>query len=389
MGVNGSSACKVCGAAALEEIPEFAALPRITSDCVPFRTGGSLAVCGHCGGAQAIAGERWLADIGEIYGKYQIYHQSGGVEQYVLDPRAGALRPRSEVLAERLAGLPAVPRSGSLLDVGCGTGGTLRAFAARGGWELYGLEMDERNLPFVGAVPGFVRLYNCQVRELPRQFDLITMVHSLEHFPEPHEVLTDLQGKLSAAGKLFIEVPNGAANPFEYVVADHMVHFSPETLAALLERAGFGVDCLATDWVTKELSAVAHPASGDAAPARRSGSVTRVRQQIAWLEALSAAARDAAGKTASFGLFGTAIAAAWLWQSVGDRVEFFVDEDIHRIGRTYLGRPVLRPDQAPPGSLVFLGLIPRIASAVRAKLQHLPLELRMPPPFGWEEQYKE
>jgi 2-polyprenyl-3-methyl-5-hydroxy-6-metoxy-1,4-benzoquinol methylase len=383
MAIN-ESVCRACGAAALDEIREFAALPRVTSDCAPFRAGGSLAVCGICGAAQAIADERWLADIAEIYGRYQIYHQSGGAEQHISEPSTAVLRPRSEVLLERLLALPAVPCSGSVLDVGCGTGGTLRAFAARGGWHLYGLEMDERNLPFVSNIPGFARLYTCPAQQLDLQFDLITMVHSLEHFPEPHGFLTDLRSKFSRSGKLFIQVPNAAANPFEYVVADHMIHFTVETLTALLDRAGFTILCLSTGWVTKELSAVASVGSLNAAEAPTRNFVTRVREQIAWLEMLSAAARAAAGSAASFGLFGTSIAASWLWQSVADRVDFFVDEDVHRIGRTYLGRPVLSPDQAPPGSLVFLALIPSIASEVRAKLQNLPLELRMPPLFGWE-----
>jgi len=384
MAINGAL-CKVCGATALDEIREFAALPRVTSDCAPFRTGGHLAICEICGAAQAIADERWLADIAEIYGSYQIYHQSAGAEQHVSEPSTGgALRPRSEVLLEHLLTLPAAPRSGRVLDVGCGTGGTLRAFAARGDWDLYGLEIDERNLPFVSAIPGFKRLYTCPAQQLDLQFDLITMVHSLEHFPEPLGILSDLRSKVSPTGKLFIEVPNAAANPFEYVVADHMIHFTAETLAALLDRAGFTVECLSTDWVTKELSAVASKGSLNSAAAPRRGSITQVREQIAWLEMLSAAARTAAGSAASFGLFGTSIAASWLWQSVRDRVDFFVDEDVHRIGRTYLGRPVLSPDQAPPGSLVFLALIPSVASTVRMKLQHLPLELRMPPLFGWE-----
>src|SRR5271169_6164144 len=36
--------CRVCGAAALEEFPQFARLPRVTSDCRPFPAGGRLAM---------------------------------------------------------------------------------------------------------------------------------------------------------------------------------------------------------------------------------------------------------------------------------------------------------------------------------------------------------
>jgi hypothetical protein len=55
---------------------------------------------------------------------------------------------------------------------------------------------------------------------------------------------------------VLLEVPNAAVNLFDYAVADHLTHFTPETLAYLIERAGFQIRRLATDWVAKEISLV-------------------------------------------------------------------------------------------------------------------------------------
>jgi hypothetical protein len=60
--------------------------------------------------------------------------------------------------------------------------------------------------------------------------------------------------------------------------------------------------------------------------------------------------------------------------SLGDRVEFFVDEDPHRIGQTYLGKPVVAPATVASGSTVFLALAPTLAGAIRERLSHLPVE---------------
>src|SRR5690348_11589795 len=347
--------CKVCGTATLQEITEFRSLPRVTSDCVPFRAGGRLLICRHCHAAQSPADDQWFEEIREIYSDYQAYYQSGGVEQPVLDATTGALRRRSDVLLARLATLPGVPSSGKVLDVGCGTGATLNSFSKRGGWRLYGQEISTKTLAFLRAIDGFEELYTCAPADLPGRFDLVTMVHALEHFPEPLATLRDLRGKITPGGRLFIEVPNAEANPFDYVIADHMMHFTPSSLAMLATHAGFAVDCLSTTWVAKELSMTAQPGKNSAVAngqPSESKIADLVFRQIDWLHQFVNAASEALAGSGSFGLFGTSIAATWLCSILGDGVSFFVEEDASRLGRLHMGRPVISPTQVAPGVVV-------------------------------------
>jgi hypothetical protein len=39
-----------------------------------------------------------------------------------------------------------------------------------------------------------------------------------------------------------------------------------------------------------------------------------------------------------------------------------------RVGREHMGRPILGPEQAPQGAVVFVPLIPRVAAAVSRRL---------------------
>ena len=94
--------CAACGADSLHEFPGFRKLPRVTSDSKPFREGGRLFVCNRCGLAQKIADAAWLAEIGEIYRDYEMYHQSAANDQAVFDPVSGRPRGRCEVLAQHL-----------------------------------------------------------------------------------------------------------------------------------------------------------------------------------------------------------------------------------------------------------------------------------------------
>jgi 2-polyprenyl-3-methyl-5-hydroxy-6-metoxy-1,4-benzoquinol methylase len=377
--------CQICKSAELAEIPGYRTLPRVTSDCVPFRDGGRLLVCHGCGAAQSPADSQWFSEIQEIYGAYQCYQQSGGIEQHVPDPATGSLRRRSDVLLDRLYGHSEFPRQGTVLDVGCGGGGTLRAFSGRGGWQLYGLEMSDRSLPMLREIQGFERLYTCPVRDLPRQFDGITMIHALEHFPDPEATLRDLRGALAPGGRLFVEVPDSAANPFDYLIADHRMHFTAQSLAALATRAEFVVETMSTVWVRKELSMIAARETASAyLPPHLPGSetVARIEAQLHWLTGLVEAATLASRDSACFGLFGSSIAATWLSAVLGDRVSFFVEEDEHRIGHTHLGRPILRASELPSGRAVFVPLIPRIALQVATRLQAYPIRVFLPPETG-------
>ena len=377
-----SLACCICGGTEIQCVTGFQASPRVTSDCLPFPAGGNLGLCSRCSAAQSLPGERWSEEIRAIYENYKINDQADGAEQHVFDAASGVMRARSAVLLDRLLTVPRMPMSGAILDVGCGTGGTLKAFADRGKWVLDALDLDKRNVALLEALPGFRTFYTCTPAQLSEQYDVVTLVHSLEHFLDPFSTLQDLHGKLRPGGRLFVEVPNAAANPFEYVIADHRTHFTPETLEYLVRRAGFSVQFLGTDWVAKEISLVATPGIGPEPPLPGSNPtfLAHITRQVNWLSEFALAARTCATRPGPFGLFGTAIAAMWLWPAVSQRVEFFVEEDPNRVGHKCMGRPILNPEQVPPGAVVFLALVPSVAARIQARLAHLPVDFRMPPP---------
>lgn len=375
--------CRCCGADDLHEFPEYPDLWRVTSDCKSFPPGGRLTVCSSCGAAQKPTDARWQSEIETIYAGYSPYFQSSGVEQAVFDPTLGAPRRRSDVILDRLAAAHSIGDEGRMIDVGCGNGVMLSAFAAfRDGWTLYGHELSDLHIDKLRAIPGFEQLYTGDLTALPGGFDLVTMIHALEHFPDPLDGLAKLKDKLDPRGCLFIEIPNGAATPFDLMIADHVSHFTRHDLARLVGRAGMGAKVIADDWVTKELSVVATasgpivdlPPAGDPAMAR-----ARVQGQLDWIGAVIAGAREAIRGTGRFGLFGTSVAAMWLYGQIGDDVDFFVDEDPSREGTTLFDRPVYTPQQVPDGSTVYLALIPPVAKAVADRLGRPGAEFRAPP----------
>lgn len=360
--------CHVCGEASLDEVAGFPSRQRVTSDCRLWPAGGRLHVCRTCGGVQKLTDATWAAEVAQIYQQYDPYYQADGAEQAVFS-NSGHPSARSSRLLDALRREVALPPRGRLLDIGCGNGATLRAFArALPDWSLVGTELSERHRREVEALPGVERLYTCSPAAVPGAFDLITMIHVLEHVPAPQEYLANLRAKLTPGGRLFIEVPDHSANPFDLLIADHCAHFTAATAAILLGHAGYDV-AAAQDWVPKELSLVAHAAVApkSPSPAANANRLEYVSADVRWLAEVVAAARQVA-TAPPFGVFGTSIAATWLCGELADRVAFFVDEDPQRVGRIFLDRPVLHPHQVPAHGHVFLSLPPPLAAQIHRRL---------------------
>jgi hypothetical protein len=135
---------------------------------------------------------------------------------------------------------------------------------------------------------------------------------------------------------------------------------------------GWTSEAAREDWVPKELSLVARNGGQDAAAATRldyAEEKEALHSAVRWLAGVMKEAQQVASESMNFGLFGSAIAATWLYQGVTDRVRFFVDEDPQRVGRTHLGLPILSPAQVPADADVFVGVGPSIADALLERLQ--------------------
>lgn len=368
----GEPACSICGTGALEELSEYRNLRRVTSDCRAWPAGGRIGVCRSCGAVQKPADDAFLAEIDDIYRSYAIYHQAAGAEQAVFEQSSGLPASRSVKLLDAFRQSVNLQPAGRMLDVGCGNGATLRAFGrVAPGWTKAGTEFDAKYRAEVEANPNTEPLHVGPVATVPGAFDVITMIHVLEHIVDPVAVLATLRGKLTPDGLLLVEVPHHPANPFELLIADHRTHFTADSMTRALVAAGFEVVSVAEDWIPKELSIVARPAKGLAAvlpPNDPAAAWTRVAASISWLRQTADRLRDL-GSTGPIGLFGTSIAGTWLASEAGDAVTFFVDEDPGRIGRTYHGRPIHGPADVPRGSRVFVGLPPAVAGGICARLE--------------------
>lgn len=359
--------CHDCGGP-VTEAKLFRTLPRVTSDCRPWPAGGRMGSCRSCGLVQTWASPQWRKECIRIYSTYRIYRQSGGKEQAVFGGGAG--EPRSVRLVRGLRSVHRLSARGSVLDVGCGNGGFLRAFHEMyPQWGLYGTEFDRRNEQVLQRIPGFVRLY-CGSKNPPNgHFDLISLVHVLEHLEHPAHFLAGLLKLARPRAKILIEVPDAKANPFILPVADHISHFDRRSLRTVAEKAGLRVQVLRSDLVPRELTLIA--------TVNPKNSPRRAKPPMApgWLkpnlQELHGFARKATreARNEPLTVFGSSLGAAWIYGVVKGRVSTFLDEDTARHGGMFLGRRI--QGLMKSGKKVLIPLAKKIRKRIAIKLSQL------------------
>jgi SAM-dependent methyltransferase len=143
-----------------------------------------------------------------------------------------------------------VPRGGRVLDLGCGRGVLLGAFADLG-FEVHGVEVSQAAVQ--GADPRVQIRIATRLMEAgyPSEFfDQVVIWHVLEHLADPRETLEEVHRILKPNGRVVVSVPNFSslqarwAGPawFHLDLPRHLFHFPVEALRMLLENTGF--DCV-------------------------------------------------------------------------------------------------------------------------------------------------
>ena len=243
---------------------------------------------------------------------------------------------------------------------------------------MMGLELDNRNQRVIEAIPGVDSLHVGKIENLKDSFDLIVIIHALEHIPNPIKFLKSLSEHLNPGGLLMIEVPSLETSPFDIVVADHCTYFTEDTLKWTVESGGFQTISLTSDFVPKEISFLSKYIGGTGSKeikqTNENGAMA-VKSNIAWLQDLFQKGKEIKGKV---GIFGTSISATWLAASLGDKVSFFVDEDENRVGHTHMNCPILKPDSVTANSTILLPMRSDIAVAIAKRLGKIDSKFILP-----------
>ena len=194
-----------------------------------------------------------------------------------------------------LAALPAT--EGPMLDFGAGSGGLVHGLRSIG-IDAEGVEPSAAGRALARDLYGIDLMPSLDDVSHSR-YDAVILLHVLEHIPDPRADLEALGARLTPNGVAFIEVPHAGSVEMwlpsrRRGILDppaHLHHFTPKTLRALLENAGYevlDVRLFNAAPIERVLAwRAAHLASRTALPSPESVAVTKPRAAPAGSRAAS------------------------------------------------------------------------------------------------------
>lgn len=134
------------------------------------------------------------------------------------------------------------PQIETYLDVGCGPGTGFKAFEELG-MQCTGVEPDTSRSSIAKKNGYDVHELEFQHFKSAQTYDLISMVHSLEHFQDPLDFLIRAKSFAHENTQLYIEVPEVLDHVQDWndsLYLAHMSNFNQDSLRILAARAGWG-----------------------------------------------------------------------------------------------------------------------------------------------------
>ena len=144
---------------------------------------------------------------------------------------------------------PKAPKSGRLLDLGCGTGNFLAA-ARDAGFDVTGIEMNRNAVQFARDRYRLANVFAMRPEEFGashehEKFDVVTFFEVLEHQENPKGFLAAATECLASGGFIALSVPNRnrwqkGMETLDYP-PNHLTRWRPRALENFLVRHGFEV----------------------------------------------------------------------------------------------------------------------------------------------------
>jgi hypothetical protein len=164
------------------------------------------------------------------------------------------------------------------------------------------------------------------------QCDYLSAIHLLEHTANPQEEIALMHSMLKKNGKIFIQVPNLELNPFDLYVADHLYHFTPDSLSFMLESRGFEIVSLDARISSKEISVMAIKKNNDSnvdirlkPKSKKNIGISNTVFKSNWTSVLTS--MDSKRVVA---IYGVGVAGSWLYRLCRElqiKIHYFIDDN--------------------------------------------------------------
>ncbi|MFO1000204.1 MAG: class I SAM-dependent methyltransferase [Planctomycetaceae bacterium] len=365
------SACNICNTE--HSAPLYVSTEEVSITSLTETRAGRTEVCfcENCGHLQTVP----LADLDNYYDEqYRILIDSEEEDQlYKIVNGEIVFRVAHQV--DTFLKNVDLPQGARVLDFGCAKGASARLLLERRpDLEVCLFDVSQMYLPFWERFSAADRWATYDIpAHWNGQFDAVFSMYVAEHVADPVTFAREISALLKPNGTLYWLVPNVAANKADFIVADHVNHFSEHSMVKLMQEAGLtlrDVDCVSHE---AGLIAIAdrRPLASSFQPKNSLTCWTaEVRSIASYWSQLGTRIREferqrpANERSAIYGsgFYGTFIASCL---ENPEKISCFLDQNPYRQGKEMMGRPIIDPRQMDASiHTVYVGLNPSSARKI-------------------------
>lgn len=335
--------------------------------------------CRHCSHIQT----KPMLNLKEYYDQsYKILANSEDEDQLYVDD-SGHKELRAVHQAKVLMAKIDISRKMNVLDYGSGKAATLK--------KIY--EIAPSISPHVFDVSSEYQTYwekfisdsNCSVHVLNQewrsQMDLVVSFFSLEHVEDLYQFLQNIHWALRDGGELYGVVPNMYENSGDFLVLDHINHFSEVSLRYLLQTANF--ENIEIDPISHYGSYVFHARKSHKTELHSSRPSLNVRDyfleasceiRIKWLNMLqSLQDYENQNSQVNSAIYGSGFYGSFIASGLKniEKIDCFIDQNPYKQGKKLFGKPIIGLEAVPKNiRSIYVGLNPNNANNIMQNLKN-------------------
>lgn len=133
-----------------------------------------------------------------------------------------------------------ISRKWEILDIGCRDGMWLNMLRNAKFKKLRGIDISEKALAISAKRGHNVTRGDAQNLPFPdEEFNFVSIIHTLEHCPDPEKVLAEIRRVLKPNGRLLVVVPLQKKEPVPTVWGHYFCFSSPKEVINMLVKNGF------------------------------------------------------------------------------------------------------------------------------------------------------
>ena len=358
--------CYVCESSIEEPIYDSHSDISLTSLCQLYPGATQVWFCDHCGHVQSNP----LAHTEKFYAsdyKILLNHED---EDQIYEVVNGKVTYRTDHQLEVLKRKLNLQRVQKILDYGCAKATMAKKllesmpqldFHFFDVSEMYRGYWERLTLPNKCAV-------NYTPPDWAQKFDLITSYFSLEHIPEIRQSVRHIASLLNDNGTFYAIVPDIFGNVADFVVVDHVNHFTFNSIIRLLQDAGFASVEIDDQSHRGALVIVACKKGEHSQIKPLAGVETKVKELARFWAGLSEQIGQAeATYVGSSAIYGSGFYGAFIYSHLKKPsvIKMFLDQSQFQQGRKLFEVPIIEPSALPEEiKTLYVGLNPKIARQV-------------------------